>query len=80
MPTPARVVKFPILRPQFDNTHLGEPAVWVSDNIDALARFWAQLLKVDTGGHSDQELERWLHVQHEIEVVCAQKLPHGGSL
>ncbi len=70
-------------RPEFDNTHLGNPHRWMQDNTGLLARFWNQC------GHAlgiteedNEELDIWIRCQHDIELMNRnrRRLPHGVSL
>jgi len=67
----------PILRPHYDNTHLDNFGLWVCDNARTLCQFALQLgFDVAAAG---AELARWIHCQHDIEILTSTADPLGGD-
>lgn len=59
------VLQFPITRPAFDDTNLGNESLWILDNAAALARHWQMLGRAL--GLDDPEGEE------DIEVFCREQ-------
>jgi len=64
-----RITAQVILRPHYDNTQLGDFVPWVHDNALTLCQFAIQL-GFDVSS-PDDELARWVHCQHDIEVLTS---------
>lgn len=70
----------PVLRPQFDDTHLGTLDQWVDDNANMLARYWhEQGNALGLSQDDETDFTFWLRVQYDIER-STRRLPHGSSL
>jgi hypothetical protein len=62
----------PLLRPSFDNSHIGDFARWAIDNRVKLAAYWAALAKVDTEP-CDTRYGVWVEIQWECEQLLTKE-------
>jgi hypothetical protein len=59
-----------LLRPQFDNTHLGvDELKWMAVNTVKLARWWVELGDGRAGTEDAANMGLWLRCQYQIELI-----------
>lgn len=80
----AAITIAPLVRPHFDNTHLGNGKRWALDNSRALAELWKdQSAAIGMRStESAEDFDLWLLCQHDIEMALRgpiSRLPHGSS-
>lgn len=77
---PLRTVALPIMRPQFDRSHIRCKEQWCLDNAAALDRYWQRLgATLGITQEDIEEFDYWLDAQWDIERGLLM-LPHGSSL
>ena len=74
----------PVVRPTYDDTHLGHEGLWILDNSAALARWWTlsgRQLGIDDA-EGDRDVELFCKEQHaqQMREHPGFMLPHGASL
>jgi hypothetical protein len=71
----SKILTFPLVRPTYDDTHIGEYLKWVIDNEAALSRYWEALCRVPMDGTPERvKLSVWLALQWEMECIMIENV------